>query len=103
MFKNKDFIIFSVWSFLVSGTSLTMLVLWLKMSSSRNSAYYKINKFSGKHDGVIKWNIFRFAGHLCGKSPVTGEFHAQRPVTRIFDVLFDLRRDKRLSKQSWGW
>ena len=29
---------------------------------------------------------------LCtGNSPVTGEFHAQRPVTRSFDVFFDLR------------
>ena len=26
-----------------------------------------------------------------GNSPVTGEFHAQRPVTRNFDVYFDLR------------
>ena len=38
-----------------------------------------------------------------GNSPVTGEFSAQRPVTRSFDVFFDLRLDKRLSKQSWGW
>ena len=41
---------------------------------------------------------------LCaGNSPVTGEFHAQRPVTRSFDVFFDLRLNKWLSKQSWGW
>ena len=38
-----------------------------------------------------------------GNSPVPGEFHAQRPVTRSFDVFFDLRLNKRLSKQSWGW
>ena len=38
-----------------------------------------------------------------GNSPVTGEFPAQRPVTRSFDVFFDLRQNKRLSKQSWGW
>ena len=37
-----------------------------------------------------------------GNSPVTGEFPAQRPVTRNFDVFFDLRLNKRLSKQSWG-
>ena len=48
-------------------------------------------------------NIFRVTGHLCGKSPVTGEFPAQRPVTRSFDVFSDLRLNKRLSKQSWGW
>ena len=41
---------------------------------------------------------------LCeGNSPVTGEFPTQRPVTRSFDVFFDLRLNKRLSKQSWGW
>ena len=38
-----------------------------------------------------------------GNSPVPGEFPAQRPVTLSFDVLFDLRLNKRLSKQSWGW
>ena len=35
-------------------------------------------------------------------SPVTGEFPIQRTVTRSFDVFFDLRLNKRLSKQSWG-
>ena len=39
-------------------------------------------------------NIFRVTGPLCG------EFTAQRPVMRSFDVFFDLRLNKRLSKQS---
>ena len=30
-----------------------------------------------------------------GNSSVTGEFPAQRPVTRSFDVIFDLRLNKR--------
>ena len=38
-----------------------------------------------------------------GNSPVTGDFSTQRPVTRSFDVFFDLRLTKRLGKQSWGW
>ena len=38
-----------------------------------------------------------------GNSPVTGEFPTQRPVTRSFEVFFDLRLNKRLSKQWWGW
>ena len=42
-------------------------------------------------------NIFRVTGHLCG------DFPAQRPVTRSFDVFFVLRLNKRLSKQPWGW
>ena len=36
-------------------------------------------------------NIFRVTGQL------------QRPVTRSFDVFFDLCPNKRLSKQWWGW
>ena len=38
-----------------------------------------------------------------GNSPVPGDFPTQRPVTRSFDVYFDLRPNKWLSKQSWGW
>ena len=34
---------------------------------------------------------------------VTGEFPTQRPVIRSFDVFFDMRLNKRLSKQSWGF
>ena len=37
-----------------------------------------------------------------GNSPVSGELPAQRPVTRSFDVFFDLRSNKRLSKQWRG-
>ena len=35
-----------------------------------------------------------------GNSPVSGEFPTQRPVTRSFDVFFDLCLNKRLRKQS---
>ena len=40
-----------------------------------------------------------------GNSPVTGEFPSQRPVTRSFDVFFDLRPNKRLKKKTiaCGW
>ena len=38
-----------------------------------------------------------------GNSPVSGEFPTQRPVTRSFDIFFDMRLNKRSSKQSWGW
>ena len=41
--------------------------------------------------------------HCAGNSPGTGEFPSQRPVTRNFDVFFDLCLTKRLSKQLWGW
>ena len=34
---------------------------------------------------------------------VRGIHRSQRPVTRSFDVFFDMHPNKRLSKQSWGW
>ena len=50
---------------------------------------------------AINWKHFAALLALCaGNSPVTDEFPAQRPVTRGFDVFFDLRVNKRLSKQS---
>ena len=48
-------------------------------------------------------NIFRVTVLCAGNSPVIGEFPAQRPVTRSFDVFFDLCLNERLSKQSRGW
>ena len=46
-------------------------------------------------------NIFRVTGFLCGE--FTGHRwipRTQRPVTRSFDVFFDLRPNQQLSKQS---
>ena len=48
-------------------------------------------------------NIFRVTGPLCGEFTGPGELPTRRPVTRSFDVFFDLRLNKRLSKQPWGW
>ena len=53
------------------------------------------------HDDVIKWK------HFPRSWPFVQGSHRwiplQRPVTQSFDVFFDLRLNKRLSKQSWGW
>ena len=48
-------------------------------------------------------NIFRVTGPLCGEFTGPGEFPTQRPVMWGFDVFFDLRLNKRLSKQPWSW
>ena len=47
-------------------------------------------------------NFFRVTVSLCGEFTGPGEFPAQRPVTRSFDVFFDLRLNKRLRKQPWS-
>ena len=53
------------------------------------------------HDDVIKWKHFpHYWPFVRG---IHRSFPTQRPVTRSFDVFFDLRLNKRLSKQSWGW
>ena len=48
-------------------------------------------------------NIFGITSYLCGEFTGPGEFPAQWPVTRNFDVFFHLRPNKRLSTQWWGW
>ena len=58
---------------------------------------------SRNHDDIIKWK------HFPCNWPFEWEFTgprwipAQRPVTRSFDVFFDLHRNKWQSKQWWGW
>ena len=48
-------------------------------------------------------NIFRVTGHLCGEFTGPRWIPRTKAVTPSFDVFFDLRLNKRLSKQSWGW
>ena len=59
-------------------------------------------------DPFIWWRhqmeIFSALLSICaGNSVVTAELPARRPVTRSFDVFYDLRLNKRLNKQWWGW
>ena len=81
---------------------------WVKMRLERIS-YIATASMSQWHDIARSWwrhQMERFSALLAicaGNSPVTGEFPAQRQVTRSFGVSFDLRLNIRLSKQSWGW
>ena len=64
----------------------------------------RIYQWLPSHDDVIKWKHFpRYWPFVRGihRSPVNSPH--KRPVTRSFAVFFDLRMNKRLSKQSWGW
>ena len=47
--------------------------------------------------------FFALLAPCAENSPVSSEFPAQRPVTRSFDVFFDLQLIKGLSKHSRGW
>ena len=62
----------------------------------------KISQTSIDHDDVIKWRHFpRNWPFVWGIRPVNSPH--KWPVTRSFDVFFDLRLNKRFSKPSWGW
>ena len=74
---------------------LNVLMHWLVTSLALNAA------LSWWHHQMETFSALLV---ICaGNSPVPGEFPTQRPVTRSFDVFFDLRPNKRLSKQWWGW
>ena len=74
--------------------------------------YCRIKIWKGYHLSlhiVCSWwrhqmeTFYALLAFCAGNSPVSGEFPAQRPVTGSFDVFFDLRLNKRMSKQWWGW
>ena len=80
-----------------SFTKFCVVFLWkLELSDWSCALMSKDSYCSGKHDDVIKWKHFpRYWPFVRGI--------AQRPLTRSFDVFFDLRPNKRLSKQSLRW
>ena len=78
---------------------------WMKIKSHQNiSQQLKAALNNCKSLWRHQMETFSALLAICaGNSPVTGEFPTQRPVTRSFDVYFDLCPNERLSKQSWGW
>ena len=76
----------------------SLLLTWLNFNPSMGKYLYPLSWW--RH----QMETFSALLAICaGNSPVHGEFPAQRPVTRSFDVFFDVGPNKRLSKQSWGW
>ena len=67
--------------------------IWIEYFELSWTAAYTVTSSNG--------NIFRVTGLFCGE--FTGRRlipGTQRPVTRSFDALFDLRLNKRLRKKS---
>ena len=107
-----------IWNWRFSPTVVFILwhLLW-RLTLLMNAAYWASIHCNHMEDSYcifvcgcdLSWwrhhmDIFSALQAICaGNSPVPGEFPAQRPVTRSFDVFFDLRLNKRLSKQSRGW
>ena len=76
-----------------------------------NITILKYNTLLRTHQGTVpdQWwrhqmEAFSALLAICvGNSPVNGEFPTRRPVTRNFDVFFDLHLNTRLNKQWWTW
>ena len=75
---------------------------WLEFEYMCDS-FVLVENHVTNHDQVWLWKHFPRNCPLCGEFTGPGEFPTQRLVTRRFDVFFDLRLNKRLSKQPWGW
>ena len=89
---------------------------WFKFRNSAIMRNQNMNKFMRYlisdqtcHASFRRWfymmtsssgNISAILAICVVNSPVPGEFPTQRPVTRSFDVFFDLRLNQRFSKQS---
>ena len=78
-------------------------LLWHYRNSKKTHAIIRCSMLPTRTWWRHQMKTFSALLAICaGNSSVAGEFHAQRPMTRSFDVFFDLRLNKRLSKQSWA-
>ena len=99
------------WPFVMESTGDRWIPMTNVKKCGKHVMVSRRNRFqiSPQHSYEIVTTLWRhqmetFSALLAlyaGNSPVTGEFPAQRPVTRSFKVFFGLRLNKRLSKQSW--
>ena len=101
---NNSALIFRHLIKMIQTSSVCLWVFW-HYKSGRGVCQ---SKTKGMHYKLSWWRhqmeTFSTLLAICAwNSPVPSEFPTQRPVTWSFDVSFDLRRDKCLSKQSWGW
>ena len=116
--KSLHCILVSFYQYMVGtlGINLIMPTFMKPFLNSQTSIWSKAEWCESLSSILMIWNrvvfydsmmtssngsIFCVTGPLCGEFAGPGEFPTQRPVTRSFDVFFDLRPNKRLSKQPW--
>ena len=88
----KFFILWRIWHRMLS----------LHTSFSQESSFSQLKQLHNMMTSS-NGNIFCVTGPLCGEFTDDRWIPAHRPVTRKFDVSFNLRLNKRLRKQSSGW
>ena len=103
LLPTKVRLILEVWGHIDQDkfTGFHVMISWLECQWSYTAGYELASTWTWwRH----QMEAFSALLALCaGNSSVLVEFPTQRPVTRSFDVFFDLRLNKRLSRQSWGW
>ena len=95
IWNTYDKILNKIFKFLCSFKWYNLIFTWYLWNATHTLKVSMTTSSNG--------NIFCITGPLCGEFTSPGEFPTQKPVTRSFDVFFDLRLNKRLSKQPWGW
>ena len=90
-----------IWDLCIMGFVQQVYYIHIELWDGCTHCYLIFNGISLSSWWRHQMQTFSALLALCaGNSPVTGEFPSQRPVTRGFDVFFDLCLDERLSKQS---
>ena len=93
-------------TFVLSLDGILITTLWYKLQPSRPLWLDSPSSGACGRQEVTDWLQYMMTssnGNISRVTcPLSGEFPAQRPVTRSFDVLFDLRPNKWMKKQSWG-
>ena len=92
------------WWIIITGNFANKLQ-WNLIENTHKKRNYRLQNIGYFVSGWVSFPIFlgEYKVSLHSLVSVTGEFPAQRPVTRSFDVFCDLRLNKQLSKQCWGW
>ena len=83
--------------------------IWKMVTDQTN--YYHFHNIDfisfDKQERINIWSHDQFIHYSLHVDIIGSYFHfkfpSQRPVTRSFDVFIDLRMNKWLSEQSWGW
>ena len=88
------------WWRIIGKHCMTIYTVTLKTTTAVSIAQNNSWISWWRHQMEICFVLLAFCA---GNLPVPGEFRSQRPVTRSFDVFFDLCLNKQASKQSWGW
>ena len=116
--KNRQIVIFEVKNlknnrnkinnFEFWRTSTTVMAVWLQALIWTVTWYTSMSLGHPRCLSFPWWRhqmeTFSTSLAICaGNSPASGEFPAQRPVSRSFHVFFDLCLNTRLRKQQWGW